>query len=132
MQEYDEILVQNCLRKSHQALSDARYLIEDSRKSVALNRLYYSIFYAVQGLAYRNKFVTSKHSALMGWFNRKFVHEEKIFTKQIYEVYKNAFLNRQEADYELLNASEFSIVQLNDLLLQSQDFVATIEKHLSN
>ena len=131
MPEYNGILIRNCIDKSKAALSDAEYLLKDERKDVTLNRLYYAVFYIVQALAYKENFVTSKHSQLMGWFNKKFIHEDKIFPQRMYEIYKNAFINRQEADYELLTAFDMSIDQVKTYLEDSKYFVETVEKYLS-
>lgn len=46
--------------------------------STALNRLYYAIFYAVAALAQKFNFITSKHSQLLGWFNREFIKTGKL------------------------------------------------------
>ena len=78
MPEQNELLVQNCIVKSKEALSDAIAVLAIGRKSLALNRQYYAIFYAAMALGHRNGFVTGKHMQLLGWFNKKFVHEEKI------------------------------------------------------
>ena len=65
------------------------------------NRLYYAIFYIVSALAYKNNFVTSKHSQLMGWFNKKYIYEDKIFDSKMLAIYKDAFESRQKSDYDI-------------------------------
>ena len=69
MREHNEIIASNCIVKSKQALSDAEFNLAGGRKSLALNRQYYAIFYAAMALGYSNGFITTKHSQLMGWFN---------------------------------------------------------------
>ena len=45
--------------------------------AVALNRIYYGIFYIVSALAIKNRFSTANHSQLIGWFNTNYVKTSK-------------------------------------------------------
>ena len=68
---YDkQILVDNAILKAQDAILAAESNFENGFYSTCQNRLYYAIFYIVTALAYKNNFVTSKHSQLMGWFNK--------------------------------------------------------------
>jgi len=112
MVEEKKLFISSFLNKSKEALEDARINLENVRLANALNRIYYSIFYSVVALAYLENYITSKHKQLMGWFNKKFIHEEKIFDQTLYDAYKEAFENRQESDYtihSLLDAKEIRI-----------------------
>ncbi len=82
------------LKKADEALKDARISIEHDRLENAINRVYYAIFYPVTALAYLHGYSTSKHYQLIGWFNKKFIHEEERFSPEDYRVYKEAFENR--------------------------------------
>jgi uncharacterized protein (UPF0332 family) len=126
MAEYENILILNCLDKSFQAYEDACLGIENKRYSMALNRIYYSIFYSVLALGYKDNFITSKHKQLMGWFNKKYIHEEKIFPEDLMDIYKNAYRNRQESDYEILNLKEITESEINTLLKESKYFIDTV------
>ena len=127
----NERLVLNCIAKARGALSDAEYVIQDNRYNVALNRLYYAIFYAVQALAYNDDFITSKHSQLMGWFNKKFIYDQQIFPKRMNEVYSKAYMNRQEADYDLMNDDDYSGEEINLFYEDSKFFVSSVEEYLN-
>ncbi len=96
-----EIFVKNYLEKSQEALIDVELSLKINRLSVAQNRIYYSIFYSVMALGYFENFITSKHYPLMGWFNKKFVYEDKIFNKEMFQIYNNAYENRQKSDYSI-------------------------------
>ncbi len=96
-----KIFINNFLNKSKEALIDAEINIENNRLNNAQNRIYYAIFYSVMALGYLENFITSKHFPLMGWFNKKFIHEEKIFEKNMFKIYNNAFENRQKSDYSI-------------------------------
>jgi len=83
MTPHKENLIKLAIEKSKKALQDAQECVKDNRLETALNRAYYSVFYSVTALAKKYDFSTSKHSALMGWFNKKFVHETKMFDKKM-------------------------------------------------
>ena len=94
MEEHSEILIKNCLLKSQEALNDARFNYENDRFAVSLNRIYYSIFYSVMALGYKDNFITSKHKQLMGWFNKKYIHDEKAFDERLMMIYQKSYNKR--------------------------------------
>ena len=53
MEEYNRVLLRNCLTKSLEAFNDAKFNFENNRFKVTLNRIYYSIFYSVMALGYK-------------------------------------------------------------------------------
>ena len=46
------------------------------------------------------------------------------------KIYKEAFINRQEADYELLTASEMTIEQIESSLKDCKYFIETVFEYL--
>ena len=93
--EYDrQTLIDNAILKAQDAILAAESNFKNGFYSTCQNRLYYAIFYVVTALAYKNNFVTSKHSQLMGWFNKKYIYDEKIFDNNLLQIYKEAFTNR--------------------------------------
>lgn len=102
MDESKEIHIRNCVAKSKEAFEDAEFNFNNGRFSVTLNRIYYSIFYSVLALAYKDEFVTSKHLQLKGWFNKKYIYEEKLFDEKMLKIYQKAYNDRQESDYEII------------------------------
>lgn len=121
-------LIKYSVEKSRQALKSAQDSISSENFETAQNRIYYAIFYAVSALAYKNNFTTSKHKQLIGWFNKKFIHEEKIFDKKMLDIYKDAFLKRQKSDYEFLFFTDKNEVESS--LEEAVFFVEEIEKVL--
>ncbi|MDR3244283.1 MAG: HEPN domain-containing protein [Elusimicrobiota bacterium] len=122
----NEILVTIAVEKSKLAIKAAQDSIKDSNLENALNRIYYSVFYIVMALAYKNDFITSKHSQLMGWFNNKFIYENKVFDDEIHQIYKKVFLYRQKGDYDLEYVPEIETV--NELLLSAKKFIENVSK----
>ncbi len=100
MKQHKETFIKISLEKADEALESAMLNIENNLLTAAQNRIYYSIFYAVSALGYKEEFITSKHGQLLGWFNREFVHNKKIFTIDMLKIYKEAYENRTKSDYE--------------------------------
>jgi len=113
-------------QKAKEALLSAEENLKSGRLETALNRNYYAIFYAVMALGYKNDFMTSKHSKLMGWFNKKFIHEDKVFDEEMFEIYSKAFERRQKCDYDITYKATSKIVE--KLIEKSKYFVFQIEK----
>ena len=130
MKPHKEIFIKNFLEKANIALSDARKNIDNNSLLNAQNRVYYTIFYSVAALGYSENFITSKHTQLMGWFNKKFIHEEKIFDKVLFKIYEKAYRNRMESDYS------YTIhVDINEVMQNFKDaelFIKTIENYIKN
>ncbi len=104
----------------------AQYSICDKAFTTALNRIYYGMFYAVSALARKHEFITSKHSALKGWFNKKFVHNDKTVEPELYMIYNTAFENRQESDYKATYIADEDFIK--SLFTQAQYFIEQISK----
>lgn len=94
----DKIIVKNWIFKSDEALNEAKINVDTNCLQSAQNRLYYAIFYAVSALAKSSGFITSKHSQLLGWFNKEFV-KTGIIPKEIAKIYVETYEFRQKSDY---------------------------------
>lgn len=123
-------LIKLSLEKANQALISAEENLKNKQLETALNRNYYAIFYSVLALGYKYDFVTSKHSKLIGWFNKKFIHEENIFSDEMFKIYSKAFERRQKSDYDITYKATSKVVK--DLLEESHHFVNQISTHIKN
>ncbi|MDR1327416.1 MAG: HEPN domain-containing protein [Heliobacteriaceae bacterium] len=121
-----ELFIKINLEKSEEAMRIAEYSICDKAFTTALNRIYYGMFYVVTALARKHEFITSKHSTLKGWFNKKFVNEDKIVEPALYRIYNTAFENRQESDYDDLYKSNEEFVK--SLLSEAKKFIEQVSK----
>jgi uncharacterized protein (UPF0332 family) len=83
----------------------------------------------VIALGYKYNFVTAKHSQLKGWFNKKFIYEEKVFDKRLAKIYQEAFEVRQESDYQIV---DFNLEndEIKKLLSDAEEFTSIIKTHL--
>jgi len=88
--EEKNIIINHRIQKSKETIEEAEVLLKNKKLRAVLNRIYYAIFYIVTALALKNDFSTSKHSQLLGWFNKNFIYTNKIDTK-LYKIYSKAF-----------------------------------------
>jgi len=123
-----KIMVDLSFQKAKEALLSAEENLQSGRLETALNRNYYAIFYSVMALGYKNDFITSKHSKLMGWFNKKFIHEEHLFNEELFEIYSKAFERRQKCDYDITYKATPKIVE--KLIERSKYFISCVEKQI--
>ena len=126
MKQPDEELVELAVEKSKKALQDAEMNINNNSLENALNRIYYSIFYIVTALAYKNNFGTSKHYQLRAWFNKKFIYEEKVLDKVMYKIYDETFEYRQRSDYDIRYVA--TLEKTKDLLADAKKFINEVLK----
>ena len=128
MAQDKKILINNALKKSHEAISSAESNFQNKFYSTCQNRLYYAIFYAVTALAYKEDFITSKHSQLMSWFNKKYIYTDKIFDEQLFRIYKEAFTNRRKSDYDFMYEPDDKEILAS--IEETKYFVSEIETYL--
>jgi uncharacterized protein (UPF0332 family) len=127
MMQHKDLLIKNSIEKADRALSDAEQNLDISLY-VTQNRNYYAVFYIVLALAYLNDFTTGKHYQLMGWFNKEYIHKNKIFDAELNEIYKSLIFNREKSDYSVLTTLEKTKVEkgLND----AKFFVKTVKDYI--
>jgi uncharacterized protein (UPF0332 family) len=116
------------MRQTEETLSEAVKMLESgfSPRSI-VNRSYYAMFYAVLALFIHSNtpHKTSKHSAVIGIFNKEFIHTGKLnarFAKMLYDL----FDERMELDYR--DFAEVSEEDACNAVSSAQEFVAAIRK----
>ena len=127
--EHKDILLNINIEKSNVALKIAELSIGENAIVSALNRIYYAVFYTVSAMAIKYDFITSKHAQMLGWFNKKFIHEEKTFDKSLNEIYRVAFDLRQENDYndDVLP----DIDKATELITDAKAFIEIVRKEIN-
>ena len=123
----DKIIIENWVLKSEEALQEAQINIKTNCLQSAQNRLYYAIFYAVSALAKSKGFVTSKHSQLLGWFNKEYV-KTGLFPKKTAKIYVETFEFRQKSDYTF--SFKPAMDKLNLSLNEVEAFINEIKNKL--
>lgn len=116
------------MEQAREALDDAGFLFANNRGSRSVvNRVYYAMFYAVLALLVTEPFQSSKHSGVIGYFNRRFM-KEGVFSQEIGKYLNLAFEARQEGDYR-----EFSNItkeNVKELLENAKTFLDEVEKYI--
>ncbi len=100
--------------------------MEDYR--TVANRSYYAIFHAIRAVLALDGVDRKKHSGVIAYFQEQYIKTGQ-FEKQYSAVLKNAFLVRQESDYE-----DFYIISKEEVKRQMDDakqFVEEIARYLS-
>ena len=120
-----KLVIDHNISKSYNAIADAEYLLERKSFHGALNRIYYGIFFIISALAVKHKYKTSKHSQLIGWFNKKYVRNE-IIDRKIGKFIHTAFEQRLDSDYNPL--SKFSYQEVADDIIRIKETIEVIER----
>jgi uncharacterized protein (UPF0332 family) len=122
-------LIKFKIEMAHESLNDAEFSIQNGKLRMAVNRLYYAIFYILYALAIKHDFKTSKHLTLMGWFNKNFV-KAKFVDKRLSKIAKQAYDMRSKSDYG--DYVVFSQDEVGQLLQDIKEFVAKVEELLKS
>lgn len=124
-----EVLISHRIKQAEETLNEISFLIDTKHLSLAVNRIYYSIFYAISAVSIKDDFSTSKHKKLLGWFNRNYINTgflSKEYGKMIYA----SFENREKSDYDFLfDMTKEEIIKYFEL---AKEFIAEIKKLLAN
>ena len=92
-------LISYRIKQAEDTIADVELLIENDRFRAAINRIYYGMFYSLLALSLSEKFYSSKHTQLIGWFNKNFIHEGKI-SERFGKIINKALNRRTKSDYD--------------------------------
>ena len=122
-----EALKQYRIELAHEAIEDAEMLINNNKLRLAVNRVYYGMFYILNALALTYQFKTSKHKGLIAWFNKTFIKDGKI-ERKYGEIIRKAFKDRSKGDY--IDFVTFVKSDVEKMLEDMKDFISTIESFI--
>lgn len=122
-----EELIKYSIEKSDQALKTAFDNLEKDLIN-ANNRIYYAVFYIVIALSYLDDFATRSHHNLMGWFNKKYIYENKVFDPILGKIYTQLMRNREKFDYDIAEFPDKEVTIEN--YEKAKLFVDTIKDHI--
>ena len=122
-----QMLIAFRLEKSKEAIKAAEIMLENNLLTFAMNRIYYSMFYAVQSLLASEGETFSKHGQVKGYFNRQWIKSGKI-PKTLGQLYNKAFEYRQKFDYVDFAIPDCDMV--SDYIEKAKEFHNTIAKFL--
>jgi len=124
-----EALIQYRLDQAHETLREADLLLGESALRGAINRAYYAMFYSVLALLATKRIGTSKHSAIIGVFDREFV-KTGVFTRDLSRSLHLAFDRRQTHDYGEMIQPDRQTAE--ETLAGAKVFVLSIEAYLQS
>lgn len=124
-----EMLIQYRLSQSVQTIGEVSKLIDADLLNVAVNRIYYGIFYSLTALALQYEYQSSKHFQLMGWFNQNFIRTNLLEVKYG-KILREAYKNRSDGDY--VPFILFEKVDVLDMQSDMVDFIERIRLFISN
>jgi uncharacterized protein (UPF0332 family) len=121
-------LALNRLQQAEESLDEAQFLFKGGKsfRSV-INRLYYAMFYAILALLIFEPFGSSKHSAVLSYFNLHFIKNGRI-PKELGRAVNKAFDLRQRGDYKEIVT--IAPEQVEPLLGQTKEFIDSVRRFL--
>lgn len=124
MSEERTTLIRYRLLKADETLDDAEILFGHNKLFSTVNRIYYAMFYAVTALLLSKDLSSSKHSGVLGIFNKEFINNSLI-DKEWGRFYNEMFEFRQKADYKDL--VKFEAADVKVWLIKSREFIIAIK-----
>jgi len=112
-------------QRAEESLDDALIMIQNKKWNTAINRLYYSCFYAVLAVLLNNDIETRTHNGARTKFSNEFI-KTGVLDKKYGRLFSKLFDYRQKGDYgDLFDFDDKIVLPLVD---QVKDFLAGIEK----
>lgn len=117
------------IKSSKETLSASKTLFENGYWNSCVNRLYYSIFYAVNALLVVNGIQPKTHTSVKSQFSLHFIKTKKLNSK--YGRLLNTLYDwRQRGDYE--NLFFYDKESVEPLLESCHEMIEVLEKEIKN
>lgn len=121
----NEDLIKYRLSRAKETLKDAEILISNNRLNSTVNRIYYSLYYAVLALLETKELASSKHSGVRALFNQYFV-KTGIVSKETGRFFSELFNDRQEGDY--VDYTKFEVEDVKNKFEKCKFYIGRIEQ----
>ncbi|MCK4278351.1 MAG: HEPN domain-containing protein, partial [Desulfurellaceae bacterium] len=121
----NEDLIKYRLSRAKETLKDAEILISNNRLNSTVNRIYYSLYYAVLALLETKELASSKHSGVRALFNQYFV-KTGIVSKETGRFFSELFNDRQEGDY--VDYTKFEVKDVKNKFEKCNFYIGEIEQ----
>ena len=118
--EARQTLIAIWLEKAKESLASAELELNAGHTNFAVNRLYYSCFYAVTALLLRDGKQFARHSAVISEFGRVYIKPGRIDLKW-HKFFQKLFDDRQEGDY--IPTATFDAPEVSARLEQACEFI---------
>ena len=123
--DQSQILVTYWIEKAHESLESAGSEYQNGRMSFAMNRIYYSAFYALTALFRERGKAFKKHKGLRSALHRDLV-KNGIIAIEWGKFFDDVFESRQRGDYTPMIT--FEAEQVEDFLHQAEFFLEEINR----
>lgn len=120
-------LLEYRIQQANETFHEAEILFNQSAYRGTINRAYYAMFYSVLALLATKKLGTSKHSSVIGLFDREFV-KTGFLPRDLSRALRLAFDHRQTHDYGELIEIDEEVAQ--ETLNDSKAFISAVESYL--
>jgi uncharacterized protein (UPF0332 family) len=117
------------IEAAYNTLEAAKVLAANGFWNSAVDRLYYSVFYAVNALLVFNEIQTKSHSATKSQFSMHFVKTGR-FDKKYGQLLSELFDWRQKGDYE--NIFDYDSDTVQPLFGPVEEMIRRIEEEIKN
>lgn len=121
--------VKNRIETAYKTLDAAKILADNGFWNSAVNRLYYSLFYAVNAILVKNKIISQSHSGTRSQFSLYFIKTGKL-DKKYGKLFAELYDWRQKGDYE--NLFEYDAESVFPLFDNVLEMIEHIEKEIKN
>ena len=128
-EQANEVLIKLWLQKANDAFESAKLEHAEGHVSFAVNRLYYSCFYAVTALLLKDGKQFARHSAVMSEFNKNHVKTGRVDAKWS-RFYQKLFDDRQEGDY--LPTAAFEHSEIAERITQAEIFLKIVRERIAS
>jgi len=118
-------LARHRMDRSRQTCDEARILFESQKYNGAMNRVYYSMFYAVSAVLILEGYSSAKHSGTISLFLQHYVKENRA-PEETGKFLREVFKSRSRGDYD--DYTEFSGEQVKQALNELAGHLSIIEK----
>ena len=115
------------LETSYTTFEAARVLADNGFWNSAVNRLYYSLFYAVSALLVFHDIQTKKHSSVKSQFSLHFI-KTGVFDKKYGQLLSELFDWRQKGDYE--NIFDYDQESAQPLFIPGKEMLDLIKEEI--
>ncbi len=121
--------LQKIMAKSKKCLVIAKQHHTQNNYEEAVSRAYYAIFHSLQAALLTLGMSFSRHSSVIGFFNKEFIHKE-LFPKEFTQKIQRIFRDRQTGDYEY--EKTISERDSEQDIADAETIVNTVEKYLAD
>lgn len=112
------------IEKAEDSLNSAQNELDADRLSFAVNRIYYSCFYAVSAVLLQKRLRFKKHSGVKAAFHKHLV-KPGLIKREHGQFYDEIFEARQRGDY--IELVRFEKKQVEQWLKQAREFVEAVK-----